>query len=54
MNEKQPKKVATPSFYTCEIETGGKRTLGVKDGQRKEYGRNIAKLVNQFGSKKVK
>lgn len=51
---KQPQKVKTPDFYKCPTETGGKQSLGVTDKERKEYGKNIAKLVNQFGSKKVK
>ena len=46
------KNVKTPSFYTCPIETGGKRTLGVKDSQLKELGRNRAKIANQFGRSK--
>lgn len=52
MNEKQPKKVKTPDFYRCPVETGGKRSLGVKDSQLKELGRNRAKIANQFGRSK--
>ena len=52
MNEKQPKKVKTPSFYRCPIETGGKRSLGVKDSQREALGKNRAKIANQFGRSK--
>lgn len=52
MNEKQPKKVKTPSFYRCPVETGGKRSLGVKNDALKELGRNRAKIANQFGRSK--
>ena len=49
---KQPQKVKTPDFYKCPVETGGTRSLGVKDKQLKELGRNRAKIANQTGRSK--
>lgn len=52
MNEKQPKKVSTPSVPTVATEKGGTRSLGVKNDTLKTLGRNRAKIANQFGRSK--
>ena len=49
---KQPQKVANGKVPTVGTDKGGTRSLGVKNDQLKELGRNRAKIANQFGRSK--
>lgn len=49
---KQPQKVSAAKDKTVPNQTGGTRSLGVKNDQLKALGRNRAKLANQFGRSK--
>ena len=51
-NESKIKTVATSKDKTVGVTKGGTRSLGVKNDQLKELGRNRAKIANQFGRSK--
>lgn len=49
---KQPQSVSPAKDKTVPNQTGGTRSLGVKDATLKSLGRNRAKIANQFGRSK--
>lgn len=49
---KQPQSVSAPKDKTVSNQTGGTRSLGVKDAALKALGRNRAKIANQTGRSK--